>query len=254
MGMQKFWKIVEDVIKESDVVVEVLDARMPSLTRNKKAEKIVRDFGKPLILVVNKMDLIKGRHEDFSKLNGEIPSVFVSCRKRKGILFLKRKIFEVVKKRSMKRKITVGFIGYPNTGKSSLINALAGKKKARVAAKAGWTRGLQWINTDSLWLLDTPGVIPFSEREEAKKALMGIIDPSKIQDSESAAVEIIRILLKSDPKKLEMKYKIETEGDTPSEIIEKIGNSRKMLKKGGIIDERRVHLTLIQDWQKGKLV
>ena len=256
MSMRDFWDIVREVIEQSDVVIEVLDARMPEQTRNRKVERIVKIARKPLVFAVNKSDLITTKTQKRYReiLQQTAPCLFVSCRDRKGITFLKRKVFEIAKKRS-RHWINIGVIGYPNTGKSSLINALAGRRKAKVGAKPGFTRGVQWISAGpGIRLLDTPGVIPFSENNEIKQALTGVLDPSKIEDPEDVAKKIVQIFLNENESALEKLYKIEIGNKQFNGIINEIGTVRNMLKKGGVIDTHRVYLVIINDWQKGKLL
>ncbi len=258
MSMRDFWDIVREVIEQSDVVIEVLDARMPEQTRNRKVEKMVKIARKPLVFAVNKSDLITTKTQKKYReiLQQTALCMFVSCRNRKGISFLKRKVFEIAKKRS-RHWINIGVIGYPNTGKSSLINALAGRKKAKVGAKPGFTRGVQWISAGpGIRLFDTPGVIPFSEfrNDEIKQALIGVLDPSKIEDPEDVAKKIVQIFLNENKSALEKLYKVEIGNKRFNAIINEIGTVRNMLKKGGVIDTHRVYLVIINDWQKGKLL
>jgi len=254
--MQDFWGVVREVIEQSDVVIEVLDARMPTQTRNRKIEKDVKIARKPLVFAVNKSDLISLKEQKQYKKDLEKDGVclFVSCRNRIGISFLKRKVFEIAEKRSH-RWVNIGVIGYPNTGKSSLINALAGRKKAKVGSKPGFTRGVQWISAGpGIRLLDTPGVIPFSENNEIKQSLTGVLDPSKIKDPEDVAKKIIKMFSDENKIPFEKFYKIKIGNKRFGGIINEIGMTRNMLKKGGIIDKRRVYVTIINDWQKGKLL
>jgi len=257
--MRDFWDIVKEVIEESDVVVEVLDARMPELTRNKEAERLAKLAGKQLILVMNKADLVpeKTVKQHRQALDKIFPCVSVSSRERRGITFLKKKIFEIVKKRSKPDEfLKIGVIGYPNTGKSSLINALAGRRKAKAGPRPGQTRGFQWVRVSSdVGLIDTPGIIPLTEEDsEIKHALIGAMDPSKIDDPEAVAREIVTIFIDSRIKSLEEFYNIKIGDKGFEDIIEEIGKARNMLKKGGKIDEKRVYIALINDWQRGKLM
>ncbi|NCO97498.1 MAG: GTPase [Candidatus Aenigmarchaeota archaeon CG_4_10_14_0_8_um_filter_37_24] len=257
MSMQEFWEVVRQVIEESNVVIEVLDARMPQETRNRKAEKMVKLYRKPLIFAVNKADLVRMGtvRENRRILEKDAPCVFVCTKNRRGITFLKKKIFEIAKKRSRRRMLSVGVIGYPNTGKSSLINALAGRKKAKVSPIPGFTRGVQWISGGpDIRLLDTPGVIPLSEEDKLKQALTGVLDSSRVEDPEDVARSIIKTFLEKDKKAFERFYGIEVKTKRFDFIISKLGKARNMLKKGGMIDEKRVYFMIINDWQKGKLL
>jgi len=256
MGMQKFWQDVNDVISESDIVLNIIDARMPEMTRNKKLEAMIENYKKPFIFVINKSDLITRHQIKIHKheLEEIAPCVFISTRKRHGITLLRKKIYEISKKRSI-GTVKVGVVGYPNTGKSSVINALAGKSKAKTSPKSGWTRGVQWINAGSgLKLLDTPGVVPIEETDEVRKALIGIIDPSKLKYPEDTANEIIKILIEKNKKGLENLYGFKIESEDTFEIMESIGKAKKMLKKGGLIDMNRLYMKIIHDWQKGRLL
>ncbi|MBD3155446.1 MAG: GTPase [Candidatus Aenigmarchaeota archaeon] len=257
MSMRDFWRIVREVIEESDVVIEVLDARMPHETRNRKAERMVKMYKKPLIMVVNKRDLIGAEvaNNHRKSLSKVTKCIFISTKKNRGISSLKKEILKLKDRKPHYRRIRVGIIGYPNTGKSSLINAIAGKRKARVAAKPGFTRGVQWINAgDDIRLLDTPGVIPLGETNEVRQALMGVLDSSKIRDPMMVAKRIISLFLEQNKEALEKKYGIEVGEKSFNGIVREIGEVRHMLKKGGKIDLRRVYLVIINDWQKGELL
>jgi ribosome biogenesis GTPase A len=257
MSMKKFWQIVRDVIKESDVVLNVIDARMPEMTRNRKLETMIKKYRKPFIFVANKSDLVNKYMIKLHKneLEEIAPCIFVSTRERKGITPLRKKIYEIAKKRSRDSEISVGVIGYPNTGKSSVINALAGKSKAGTSSKSGWTRGVQWINAGGgMRLLDTPGVIPIYEDDEVRQGLIAVVNPSKLKYPEDVAAKIIEIFLEKNRKALENFYNIKAGNKDPFEIIKSIAQSRNMLKKGGVIDFERAYVTIIHDWQKGKLL
>jgi len=257
MKMHHFWRIVDRVIYESDILLEVIDARMPKLTRNKKVENKIRRKRKFLILVINKSDLItrKMRMNFLREFESE-EVVFVSCKDRTGIFALKEMIFKLAKKRRYGNYIKVGVIGYPNTGKSSVINVLIGfKEVAKTSPIAGLTRGVQWIRgKGNIMFLDTPGVIPLDEKDEAEQALMSVIDPDKLENPDLAAMKIIQLFLDNNRRSLEKFYGVKVETDDASEILLEIGRKKNFLWKGGKIDEGRTALMIIRDWQKGDLL
>lgn len=256
MPMEKFWDIVEDVIENSDFVIEVIDARMPEITRNMNAESLVESRGKKLIIVANKADFLsKETMKLYKDKIGKIPFFFVSIRNRQGVTRLKWGLFKIIRKRKIHSMINIGVIGYPNTGKSSLINALCGRRAIAVGSKPGITRCHQLVKMCSnIMLIDTPGVIPMSDRDETKQILMNTRDPSNARRIDDAASEIVRIFLELNRKTFEEMYKVKTQGKSFGEIVNEIGLSNNMLIKGGKADARRVHLRLINDWQKGKIL
>ena len=144
----KFPALVQEIVRTSDIILEVLDARFIQETRNLEVEKFVKNEGKKLIYVLNKSDLI-----EINKKRREIPKdmkphVFVSSRSRRGMGELREKIKMEIRKRNMegRERAQVGIIGYPNTGKSSLTNTLTGRSSAKTGAQAGFTRGIQKIS------------------------------------------------------------------------------------------------------------
>ncbi|MEM4511474.1 MAG: GTPase, partial [Nanopusillaceae archaeon] len=175
--MNKIYKILE----MSDILLEVIDARFPKDSRIYKIEKIIRKKGKELIIVINKSDLVP---EDFlymvkDEFEIEFPVVYISCKTRKGSRELRRRIKERIPKD--KDKIYIGVFGYPNTGKSSTINLLVGRSRAKTSSMPGFTKGFQLIRLSrKIYLIDTPGVI-FPKKEEIL-AILGSIDPSKLKN------------------------------------------------------------------------
>jgi len=251
--MPGFLKRVQNVIQQSDIVLEIVDARFPQQTRNLSLEQSIISKGKKLIIVLNKTDLISKNSAKKIKqdLSREHPVVFISAVKRQGQSILRNEILRYVKK----SEITVGVIGYPNTGKSSLVNMLRGKKVAKTSLKAGFTQGEQWIKLGkNIKLVDTPGIIPFEEREESMLVLIGAKSSEQVKDPVSAAEIIIMHLLEHNKSGLEKNFGIEiTDADDPEKVLEKIAVSRKRLLKGGIADILGVAKQLIRDWHKGKL-
>jgi len=259
---EKYPFLLKKVIDVSDIVLEILDARFPKEMQNKEIEKLIEDKGKKIIYVLNKSDLTR---KDDKSLN---PRVLVSCRTRKGINELRDKIkIEAAKiarkdvppnaqlayeKSGKDNRIQVGVIGYPNTGKSSLINLLIGRNSAKIGSYAGFTKGIQKLRlTKNILLLDSPGVIPadeYSMTSEKKVALhvkVGGRSYSQIKNPEFALNEIV----KNNKKELEKFYKIKFKN--AEDLIEKIGMKKSFLKKGGEVNSDRAARSVLKDWQLG---
>lgn len=244
-----FWIIVKDIIRKSDIVLEVLDARFPELTRIKYMEEYAFFLQKQLILVINKADIVsettlKQIKEKYHNSN----YVMISTKFSKGIDVLIRKI-----KGTKIKNARIAVIGYPNTGKSCLINKLSKSAKVRTSSESGFTKGLQLIaGKNNLRLFDTPGVVPFRERDEIRLGLVSGISPTKLNDPDLVAYNLIRIFMRTNPFALQIAYGIDNRL-SPEDFLVEFGKKRNMLMKGGIIDERRAAIQLLTDWHKGKI-
>jgi ribosome biogenesis GTPase A len=153
------------------------------------------------------------------------------------------------------RRVQVGIIGYPNTGKSSLINFLTGRSSAKVGAEAGFTKGMQKVKlTTNIMVLDTPGVIPQSEYSNSnslalsKHAKVNARDYSKVRDPEY----VVHTLMKDYSSQIESFYGLKVEGDS-EKLIEIIGRTKNLLKKGAVVDEDRAARLILKDWQEGRI-
>ncbi len=235
------WK----VIQESDVVLEILDARFVKETDAEISDRV----DKPIIYVLNKADLVdEGKVKDSFSLKNY---VFVSCKNRYGSRKLRGMIRKTVRDLGLKRKAVIGVIGYPNVGKSSLINFLTGKSSAKTGASAGFTKGLQKIRLSSdIVLLDSPGVIPeqkYSARKEAqaRQAKIGARTNEKIRDPEYVVYELFEDYGES------MKKHYNVEDDDFEDFLDALARKKRLLVKGGKADVDRVCRRIIDDWQKG---
>jgi len=247
----KYPELLAKIIDSSDIILEILDARFSKEMQNKEIEKLILKKGKRLIYVLNKSDLTTKHNK------GPSSRVFVSCKLRKGIAELRNKIKEEAKKVRKENKheaVQVGVIGYPNTGKSSLINLLIGRNSAKTGSEAGFTKSVQKLRmTENITLLDSPGVIPAKEysmtNEEkiAQHVKIGGRSHNQVKDPETALNEIV----KTNKKALEKYYKINFED--AEDLIQKIGKKKGFLKKGAEIDSDRTARIILKDWQDGKI-
>jgi len=249
--------LAREVVRISDVILEVLDARFLEKTRHKELEEDTAVLGKRLVFVINKVDLV-----DIDAVKRELtrkamkPYVLVSSVKRIGKQALKERIYIEVKRMKVKHTAAhVGIIGYPNTGKSSLINYLTGMKAASTSAQSGHTRGIQKIKlSKGLFLLDTPGVIPDKEyiapvRDDIKKHTeIGVKTYDTMKDPEF----VVARLMQEHPGLFENFYEISAEGD-PEILLEELGKKHHLLKKGGAVDHERTARVVLKAWQAGKI-
>jgi len=243
---KNYFSRVLKVINASEIIIEVLDARFPELSRNEKIEKIIKQKGKKLLIVLNKSDLVKNDLHVLKK-SFNYPTVFLSAKEKKGII----KLREAIGKLSKKKNVIIGIIGYPNTGKSSIINSLKGTASASVSSVAGHTRGEQFVKvSEKILLIDTPGVLE-GKTDENLLVLIGAINPEKLEDAESSAYELIEYLLGQDENFFQ-KQGVKTKNS--EEILEELALKRNKLLKGGKADTQTMAVILLRDWQKGKLL
>ena len=242
--MANYWKIVNRLIREADIILEVLDARLVDETRNVELEKKIDLAGKKVIYVINKADLVDKSFLD--KKKKEIKNcVFVSSVKHYGSKILRERILMLADN----DLVTVGVVGYPNTGKSSVINMLKGKGAAPVSSTSGFTKGVQKIRvTRRIMMIDSPGVIPFKRNDETKLALIGSLNAAKLKFPDIDAMALIENL----DGAVEKHYGIEP-GEDSEESLERIAVKKNKLLKGGKPDVLLAARMMIQDWQKGKI-
>ena len=244
-----FWIAVNKVLDEADVVLVVLDARMPELSYNKEIHDKIKRSGKMEILVYNKVDLVSRKQLD-SLRNNIGKGYFISKYEKNGVERLKRDLIKLADKGG-REEMRIGVVGYPNVGKSSVINALTGRKRAAVANVAGTTKGIQWVIKGKLKFLDSPGVIPFRDGS-SKLGLLGAKNAEKLKDPQKVAHAILRNFIKANKEALEEFYGINV-GEDIEKVFNEIGKKRRFLSKGGVVDEMRTATTIIRDWHRGKL-
>ena len=179
-------------------------SRMPEITRNSEiVEKVKAMRNKRLIFVFNKSDLI-GR-KDIKEIKEKYPNSFlISATKKIGVKKLKDSL-ENMAEHWNRPSLRIGLVGYPNIGKSTLINLLSPTAKAKVSHVSGTTKKTQWVRVGKLRIMDSPGIIPYGD----KKVQVGMTaskDPHKIRNPEKVAIKIIEFLTKKNPKILKRMY------------------------------------------------
>lgn len=264
--MTKAKRMMESQIKLVDVVVEMLDARIPRSSTNPMLINVLGN--KPKVIALNKTDMADNAKTELwmQKLkNSGLPVCKVDCATGKGVKQLiamiqvaaKPVIDKWLKKGVRNRSVRVMIVGIPNVGKSTLINRLVGKNKVVAADKPGVTRGQQWITiAKGLELLDTPGVLwPKFEDPEVGFCLAatGAIKED-VFDREQATELLVERLMERYPEELKTKYAVEFENsDDVRAVIAKIATSRGCIKAGGVLDLDRVIQTVLRDFRSGRL-
>ena len=264
--MAKTRRKIKEILPLIDAVAEVVDARIPLSSRNPEIKELIE--GKPHIILLNKCDMadekVTAEWIKYFKARG-FEAMAVDCRTGKGLngyQALVRKVLadkiEANNARGMVGKaLRVMVVGIPNTGKSSFINKMAGRVRAKVADKPGVTTSNQWFFIgNGIELLDTPGVLwpKFDDPVVGDKlAFIGSVKDA-VLDIETMAVRLIDVLRDGYPDRLAERYKISDFEDLQSwEILELIGRKRGMLISGGEINTERAAVMLLDEYRGGKL-
>ncbi|MBS6853236.1 MAG: ribosome biogenesis GTPase YlqF [Clostridiales bacterium] len=263
--MTKAKRAMKEDIKLIDLVIELVDARVPLSSRNPDIDDLAK--GKARMVLLNKSDLADERVNAqwaawFEAKN--IHAVKVDSR-NKGTLkqvqsvvqeACKEKIERDRKRGIMNRPIRTMVVGIPNVGKSTFINSFAGKACAKTGNKPGVTKGNQWIRLNkTLELLDTPGILWPKFEDQAvglKLALIGSIN-DQILNKDDLACRCIRILKERYPGMVSQRFGLETEDKEPAAILEDVARLRSCLMKGGEVDIARAAAMVLDDFRSGKL-
>ncbi|WP_199533591.1 ribosome biogenesis GTPase YlqF [Romboutsia maritimum] len=263
--MKKTKELVRNNLKLVDVVVELLDARIPFSSKNPDIDRLAGN--KPRVVILNKSDLA-----DRDKLNK-----WISYYKQRGIKAIpvdtvkgvglnkiveeckaetKEKMDALIEKGRKERPIRIMIVGVPNVGKSSLINKLTGRKSTVTGDKPGVTKGKQWVRLKgNLELLDTPGILwpKFEDQEVALNLAFSRAIKDEVLDIETLALRLIEKLMIIEPEKLKERYKLEELGDTPIETMDMIGYKRGFIMGRKELDYTRIALTVLNEFREGKI-
>ncbi len=262
--MAKAKRMLEENLKLIDVVIELVDARAPQSTRNPDFDTLFR--GKSRVLLLNKSDLAdpasNKRWIGYYKRQGiEADGVTASAQNAKttAIRLIERATAERVKRfeeKGVKKTIRVLIAGIPNVGKSTLINRIAGEKRAQTGDKPGVTKGKQWVKiTPHLELLDSPGLLwPKLGDETIGKhlAFLGSIN-DEILNTETLAEQLLSTLRTLCPDALYERYKKLAEDSPEGSLLIGVAKSRGFILKGGVYDTERAARIALDEFRAGKI-
>ena len=264
--MTKTRRMIEENLKLIDIVVELVDARIPLSSRNPQIDEIVGN--KPRLLLLNKSDIAdanlnKAWEKYFASLG--IPTMIISSTMGKSFNNILDKCREILKdkiesdkaKGIVNRSVKMMIVGIPNVGKSSFINKLSGRKSTKTGDRPGVTTGKQWIRlANGFELLDTPGILwPKFEDEQVglKLAYTGAIRDEVI-DTEELACYFLEFLRDNYPQALMERYKMTDMDDLKGyELLELLGRKRGFVISGGEIDTLRASNVLLDEFRGAKL-
>jgi ribosome biogenesis GTPase A len=256
--MNRTRRLIEEQINRIDIVVEILDARIPQASRNPLLEKITES--KPVLMILNKSDLadkeLTGKwiaHFESEGFHAEA----VTSTEIKTVTGILNKCRQIVEKQSGNKgmKVNILVAGVPNVGKSTIINALRKEKKASVQNKPGHTRDFQRIViSNTMTLIDTPGILwhKFEPETGYRLAVMGSIKDSILDMYDIASAALI-MLRNAWPERLKSRFNLDEIPEQNEELIEYIGKSRGMLQKGGVVDFERACNIIVREIRDGKL-
>lgn len=269
--MAKTRRQIENDLKLIDVVIELIDSRIPISSRNPDIKKLINN--KKRIIVLNKSDMADDVQNKkwAEKLSNEAPTIITDCNSGKGIDKISKKIDELMKDEIERQKargrinktIRVIILGIPNVGKSTLINKMAKSNRLVTGNKPGVTKSNQWIRiSKNQELLDTPGVLwpKFDDKVGLNLAFTGSIKDDILETTE-IAYELLKNLVTEYKDKVLERYKITKEeyeemnkkGNPIYELMNLIAKKRGAIVQGGVVDEEKVSRLIINDFRTCKI-
>lgn len=263
--MAKARRQVEERLKQVDLVMELLDARLPLSSRNPMMNEILSD--KPRLVLLNKFDLADERAnrewlDYFTALR--MRAILIDARSGKGVKALPREAANLMQEKwqaleqkgIQKKTVRCLIVGIPNVGKSSLINRLSGRSAAKTGDRPGVTKAQQWINVGTqLQLLDTPGILwpKFDDAEVGQRLAVSGAIKENILPIEEVAVYAIHYLCERYPNRLKERYQLDELIADSVQLLETIGQKRGCIVSGGNVDLEKASEVLLRDLRGGKL-
>lgn len=266
--MTKTKRQIQSSLKLVDAVAEIIDARIPVSSRNPDLAKLVQN--KPRVILLNKCDMAnqtatKMWIDYFKKQN--LVAISVDCKSGRGLdkfapavnTVMSNKIARLKEKGMVNPTIRIMIVGIPNVGKSSFINKMVKKNRAKVEDRPGVTRGNQWYTiAKNLEMLDTPGVLwpKFDDKTVGEHLAFTGAVKDQILDIELLAVRLLDFIKELKPADFITRFKLENEdieNIDSYELLKMIGKKRGMLVSGGEIDTERAAIMLLDEFRSAKL-
>ena len=259
--MKKTRELIAENLKMVDIVIEVIDARIPVSSRNPIIDELVKS--KRRLIILNKSDLSDPKAneawaETFKKQGNLV--LTMNCMTGIGVGQLYKLLSRLQDEKNegqlSKKSLRMMIVGVPNVGKSSLINRMTGKKSAKTGDRPGVTKGKQWLGLENgMQLLDTPGILwPKFEDPQVglNLAFCGSIK-DEILDTASLALELIKVLQRDYPQLLRERYKLDELDEDALVNMEAIAAKRGFILPGKRIDYERCARTLLDEFRSGKI-
>ena len=261
--MKKTKELIAENIKLVDLIIEVLDARIPLSSQNPLLQEIIGD--KPKLIALTKSDLASNLDlwlKYFSSKN--IPAVAIDSIKGAGIKNLIAAAKKIAQPKTHKlekfgakpRSARAMIVGIPNVGKSTLINRLAGVNRAKAENRPAVTRSKQWIKIDNgLDLLDTPGILyhKFEDENIALKLAWTYAINDDVLDIEQTVYQLLETLAAKFPNGLIERYKLENLPNEGHEILNLIGKKRGCIRRGSEVDIEKAARLILSEFRAGKI-
>lgn len=254
---------LKEQINLVDVVIEVLDARIPLSSCYNNIKSLLGE--KPRLILLNKADLVEEQElKDWIKILEEISGcpVLISDAKNskdlskivnKAVELSEPRIQKLMTKGLLRRSARVMVVGMPNVGKSSIINKLTKTSKTKIGAKAGVTRQQQWVRVNpKLDLLDTPGIIPMKQEDQKRAQKLAFVNSvsENAYKTEAVAKELLKTLDTKYGTKVRAYYGLNEDEEL---TVENIANSRNWIVKGALPDIERTSTFILRSFRDGKM-
>ena len=259
--MKKTRELIAENLKMVDIVIEVIDARIPVSSRNPIIDELVKN--KRCLIILNKSDLSDPKAneawaETFKKQGNLV--LTMNCMTGIGVGQLYKLLSRLQDEKNegqlRKKSLRMMIVGVPNVGKSSLINRMTGKKSAKTGDRPGVTKGKQWLGLENgMQLLDTPGILwPKFEDPQVglNLAFCGSIK-DEILDTASLALELIKVLQRDYPQLLRERYKLDELDEDALVNMEAIAAKRGFILSGKRVDYERCARTVLDEFRGGKI-